>query len=312
MSPIERRGETFQPPRPTLAEQAAVDSRPAAPSLKVTGGALAIVLIVNALAFILYWIPELQAVPLVPAVMLQIAPLVSPLLTGASHYVPVSGVVLALTTLLAVVTTLTWFIARTRNELLRLSLPIMGTTMSALSALLLVLWISRGWLGQWATGLVLLVVLVFLGIRTVVLSRNIDTSGIPELQTTAGRWLTPYLVTLIGPFAVGRMLVYGGQRDSIAEVARCSALTGATMVPTYATWHTVLLVATGAGAGLLLWALIRLLPPWSGRNLTSAIVALVLAVGPGLAMARPAAVNSTPVALYGVQQYGLIPECAGW
>ena len=311
MSPIARHGETFQPPRPTPAAKAAATTRPAAPSLKVTHGALAIVLIVNVLAFVLYWIPELQALPLMTAVMWQIAPLMSPVLTGGRPFVQAGGAALALSTILMVITILTWSVARTRNELVRLSLPVMGVAMALLSGLLLLLWLPRGGLAQSATGLVLLVVLLVLGIRTVILGQNVATSGLPDLQTEAGGWLTPFLVTLVGPLAVGRMLVYGAQRDSIAAIALCPDLTGPALVPTYLSWHTGLVLATGAAAGLLVWALIRLLPPWSGRNLTSAIVALVLAVGPGLAMARPAAVSSTPTALYAVQQ-SAVAGCAGW
>lgn len=312
MSPITRHGETFRPPRPTPDS---TPTRSATPSLKVTGGALAIVLIVNALGFLVYWIPELQALPLVGAVIWQISPLMSPVVSGGAP-VPGTGAGAAgFATAMLLITIVTWFLARERNELLRLSLPILGALQTVVAGVLLLLWLPNGRLEGVATGLVLLAVLLVLGIRTVTSVQNVAVRDLPDTRTTAGGWLTPYLVTLLGPFAVGRMLVYGPARDSLAAMARCPAYWGPVVAPTYASVSTVLIVATGAAGGLLVWSVIRLLPPWKGRKLTSAIVALVLAVGPGLAMARPAAISASADITPLIQQQAASlasSPCSGW
>lgn len=100
---------------------------------------------------------------------------------------------------------------------------------------------------------------------------------VPGLHGWRNRWLTAYLLVLPVPFMVGRAIVWGQLRDSVAVAADAGspATFGSLVsVATPLTW------AVGAIAGVAVWAAMRFVPPI--RELPVVPPAEAFSAGPGL------------------------------
>ena len=92
-----------------------------------------------------------------------------------------------------------------------------------------------------------------------------------------GGWATLFVLTFVGPLAVGRWLWGEGVPER--------ALLIQTPSETLSTEASLWFVVVGISFAVTLWAVLQVLPPWGERKLLQPIVLLIAAVGLGLVLA---------------------------
>lgn len=280
MSELIRSGGAFNPGTAERRVSAAAGRSPA-PSRGAVTWLVRIPLIATIVLGLLWWFPELTAIPGLTLAWGQLWPLVPfPLIAGPA---PLAGPVNLLSAAMLVSAVAAWRASRSRSPLVQWSTAPLAALTGVLSLAQAVLVFL---VGGPPAGLLLLVVMVGVSIYAVRVSLGVNAEANPLPETGGLRPLVLYAGTVVGPVAVARALFNRPARDIAASSSLDAAMAA---LPTMA---TVNLWLAGTCVGLIAWGVWNLLPPYGGRKLVAPIAALVLGVGVGAAHAFAAAAGA--------------------
>ena len=226
---------------------------------------------INFVYFTVDYVPEILKVPSAALVLNQVRPLSTRLAPAGSEFVQDNAAALwglGLAALLIVVA----------HTPLR-HVAVMGWASAAGLIISLLITVLPPLLQSWsavATSGVLTLVIAGYGIAAAKALPQTASAKTQMPRVTSG-WIILYLVVAVGPLAIGRLL-----RGGAYAAAAANPVQPEESLMVVSSWWFFLV---GAAAGIAVWAVIQLIPPWSGRRITGPIILLVLAVGGGLAMA---------------------------
>lgn len=230
---------------------------------------LYILIAINVVYFCVDFVPEVLATPALLSAILQVEPLATQLTRAGSGFVDRD----ASAAFSIVFAGLLVVVAHTRARQVALIgwLASIGLILSVTVSVLPPL------LGSWsqvATSGVLALIIIAYAIY--VASQLPSTATKAPARQRPSRWIIWFLLSGIAPLAVGRLLRGGDYSAAALPLAPEAVLSN----PASGWFYLV-----GASAGLALWALIQVAPPWAGRKLGWPLVVLAVSVGGGLAIA---------------------------
>lgn len=237
--------------------------------------ALAILLAANLVYLVAAWVPETRMHSALSTVLGQLAPLVLPWVTGgaplaagqwSSPALPQVGIMMSAVVL--------WLGATRGGAYAVAAIPAAAVSVVAAGAVA-VKCVSDGVLADTATGVLLAVVVAVLAVRS---AGAIISGGTPKRSFGPSmKLLIAYGVIAILPLAVGRAIF-------APDVAHVRLLFGTTQTvgqQALTDESTPWLYAAGLSVGVVVWAGIRLLPPWGHRPILGSALVGVVALGLG-------------------------------
>lgn len=282
MSELTRKGGVFEPSREGRQTEKRV-KRSLEPAKKSTAWLFGIPAAATAVIFVLYWVPETRFLPFADFLSVQLSPLVSPVLASEGYplYPEQEGLSGLATLVLILGAFVGWVAVRLPMAWAHLLTAPASLVTGLAAGLQLARVVPGADLQQIATAIVLLGLVVVLALRAMVLSVGVEPSSTETWRRGQLYPLAWYAFTGLGPIAVGRALF---AEEARAVAARLPRFAWSELLETSS--HVYVWMA-GTLVGLLVWAVVHLLPPWKGRSLTAPVVALVLALGPGVAHVVP-------------------------
>ncbi|EYR62441.1 hypothetical protein N866_08525 [Actinotalea ferrariae CF5-4] len=275
---------------------------------------LAIALIPNAVFLVRAWIPELLDHPILDRFLEQVSPLVvTGLVSDGLSFTPgqwPGWPVPQLALLLGAVTL--WAAGTRRGALAVLAAPAAGVIGLA-GVVVAVTTIAQGRMTDSATAALLGVLAAGLAARTA--QKTLQATGAPRPKPVSGTgWLVLYLIVFILPLAVGRAIFgqsIGEESRRIVDASQAIG-TDAMRMAALENEANLLLYAAGACVGVVIWAAVRLLPPWRGRSLVAPLAVGVLALGLGVTAVGGQAREATDDALAQLRDHPSVPGCQSW
>lgn len=230
-----------------------------------------ILAIINFIYFTVEYVPEILRLPPAGMVLGQVRPLTTTLAARGAGFAHENTAVMWALVFAALLAAVAYTPLR-HIAMVAWALAgglVVSLLISVLPALL------HSWSAVATSGVLLLIIAGYAIAAARALPRT--ASGNTKMPRITSGWIVLYLLTAAGPLAIGRLL-----RGGAFAVAAAKSAHPETILMAPSTWWFYLV---GASAGLAVWAVVQLVPPWSGRKLTWPIVLLVLAIGGGLAMA---------------------------
>lgn len=282
MSELVRQSAAFSPTPEKTGGAASPAKRPEA-SQTPARWLFLIPAVATVVQFVAYWVPEVGLLLPTDLVVVQVSPLVAPVIAsaGQAQAATQSGVAGVLPAIFLAAALVSRVASTSRRSLVRAALAPAALLASATALVQLLLCLRAG--EKAAAGLVLLGVMAVLGVQTARSSLGVNPDSVAARTQPSVGALVGFGVSVVGPIALGRCLFAPTLRDAAARLPRSlgwSALGWSTSWPLWLAGMAVFAVA---------WALVQLVPPWRGRHLVAPVLILVLGIGAGFSYAFPTA-----------------------
>lgn len=226
--------------------------------------------IINFIFFTVDYVPEVLKLPPAGVVLGQVRPLTTTLAARGAGFAHENGAAMWALVFAALLA------AAAYTPLRHIALAVWALAGGLVVSLLISVLppLLHSWSAVATSGVLLLVIAGYAVAAARALPKTAPGNTMPRI--TSG-WIVLYLLTAAGPLAVGRLLRGG----AFAVAATKSVHPDKTLIAPSTWWFYLV----GASAGLAVWAIVQLIPPWSGRKITWPIIVLVVTIGGGLAMA---------------------------